>query len=94
MPTVEQHGYSDNKEQLLRRLRRAEGQVRGVARMVEEDRYCIDVLTQISALQAALDRVALGLMNDHIHHCLVKGDAEERAGRADELAAAIGRLMR
>jgi CsoR family transcriptional regulator, copper-sensing transcriptional repressor len=64
-------GYTATKEQLRDRLARIEGQVRGVARMVEEDRYCIDVLTQISAIQAALDRVGLGLLDDHARHCLV-----------------------
>jgi CsoR family transcriptional regulator, copper-sensing transcriptional repressor len=94
MDTSNDHGYNANKEQLLKRLRRAEGQVRGVAKMVEDDRYCIDILTQIAALQAALDKVALGLMDDHIQHCLVKGSSTERAERADELVATIGRLMR
>lgn len=88
------HGYSAHKEQLLKRLRRAEGQVRGVAKMVEDDRYCIDVLTQISALQAALDKVALGLMEDHVQHCMVKGSEADRAERAEELVATIGRLLR
>lgn len=91
---AEHHGYAPNKEQLLKRLRRAEGQVRGIAKMVEEDRYCIDVLTQISALQAAIDKVALGLMDDHVRHCMVKGTEGERAGRADELMETIGRLLR
>ena len=62
--------------------------------MVEEDRYCIDVLTQISALQAALDKVALGVLGDHVSHCLVHGTEQERAARADELMGAIGRLVR
>jgi DNA-binding FrmR family transcriptional regulator len=93
-PATIGHAYSANREQLLRRLRRAEGQVRGVAKMVEDDRYCIDVLTQISALQAALDKVALGVLGDHVHHCMVHGAEEERAARADELMAAIGRRLR
>ncbi|MCW2924760.1 MAG: hypothetical protein JWM98_2164 [Thermoleophilia bacterium] len=88
------HGYAAHKEQLLKRLRRAEGQVRGVAKMVEEDRYCIDVLTQISALRAALDKVALGLVEDHVRHCMVKGNEQDRLGRADELVQSIGRLVR
>jgi CsoR family transcriptional regulator, copper-sensing transcriptional repressor len=87
-------GYTASKEQLLKRLRRIEGQVRGVERMVEEDRYCIDVLTQISAVQAALDKVALGLMDDHARHCVLEGPAEERRDRTDELMGAVGRLMR
>ena len=88
------HGYAANRDQLLKRLRRAEGQVRGIARMVEEDRYCIDVLTQVSALQAALDKVALGVLEDHVSHCLVHGTEQERADRADELIGAIGRFLR
>jgi DNA-binding FrmR family transcriptional regulator len=85
-------GYTASKEQLTKRLARIEGQVRGVSRMVEEDRYCIDVLTQISAVQAALDKVALGLLDGHTRHCMIGGAAEEAS--ADELMAAVGRLMR
>ncbi|HEY5144729.1 MAG TPA: metal-sensitive transcriptional regulator [Solirubrobacteraceae bacterium] len=93
--TTPARGYSATKDQLLSRLRRIEGQVRGVERMVEDERYCIDVLTQISALQAALDKVALGLMDDHAHHCVTGArTAAERAERTDELMAAVGRLMR
>jgi DNA-binding FrmR family transcriptional regulator len=88
-------GYTATKDQLQARLRRIEGQVRGIEKMVDEDRYCIDVLTQISAIQAALDKVALGLLDDHARHCMKMG-AEE--GRGDEMAtemlAAVGRLMR
>ena len=87
-------GYTATKDQLLRRLRRVEGQVRGVERMVEEDRYCIDVLTQISAAQAALDKVALGLMDDHARHCVLEGPDRERRERTEELMGAVGRLMR
>ena len=87
-------GYSATKQQLQRRLRRVEGQVRGVARMVEEDRYCIDVLTQISAIQAALDKVALGLLDDHVHHCVMEAEGSTREVRTDELMGAVGRLMR
>ena len=73
-----ERGYSASKDQLLARLRRIEGQVRGIERMVVDDRYCIDVLTQISAVQAALDKVALGLMDDHVQHCVISatGDAK------------------
>ena len=82
------------KAPCLKRLKRIEGQVRGLARMVEQDRYCIDVLTQISAVQAALDKVALGLLDDHAHHCVV-GAAKSKQGEAtDELMGAVGRLMR
>ena len=87
-------GYSASKGQLLTRLRRIEGQVRGVAGMVQDDRYCIDVLTQIGAIQAALDKVALGLLDDHAHHCVMGAAEEERAARTEELMAAVGRLMR
>jgi DNA-binding FrmR family transcriptional regulator len=82
-------GYSATKPQLLTRLRRIEGQVRGVERMVEDDRWCVDVVTQIGAIQAALDKVALGLLDDHARHCL-DGDAE----RTEELMGAVGRLLR
>ena len=87
-------GYSASKDQLLTRLRRIEGQVGGIQRMVEADRYCIDVLTQISAAQAALDKVALGLLDDHAHHCVVGADRSERDAKTEELMAAVGRLMR
>jgi CsoR family transcriptional regulator, copper-sensing transcriptional repressor len=89
---AETRGYTASKPALLNRLRRIEGQVRGVQRMVEDDRYCIDVLTQISAIQAALDKVALELLDDHAHHCVMgAGDAAEKT---DELMAAVARLMR
>jgi DNA-binding FrmR family transcriptional regulator len=90
-----QHGYYDNKEQVLKRLKRAEGQVRGVARMVEEDKYCIDVMTQINAAQAALDKVALELLRDHAKHCLTDKNltADGSQEKADELVDAIGRMI-
>ena len=87
-------GYSATKDQLLNRLRRVEGQVRGVQNMVEDDRYCIDVLTQISAVQAALDKVALGLMDDHARHCVIDGPADLKEERTEELMSAVARLMR
>ena len=87
--------YAVDKAKLLARLRRIEGQVRGIGGMVEDDRYCFDVLTQISAFQAALDKVGLGLLDGHARHCMHEGAAE---GRADEMAtemmAAVGRLMK
>ena len=89
-------GYSASKDQLLKRLNRIEGQVRGVAAMVEEDRYCIEVLTQIGAVQAALDKTALGLLDGHTRHCLAghgEGPATPEA-QADELMGAVGRLLR
>jgi DNA-binding FrmR family transcriptional regulator len=87
-------GYTASKEQLLRRLARIEGQVGGVARMVADDRYCIDVLTQISAVQAALDKVALGLLDDHAQHCVLGAADGDRAAKTDELMASVGRLVR
>jgi DNA-binding FrmR family transcriptional regulator len=92
--TVTSRGYSATKEQLQKRLRRIEGQVRGIERMIDEDRYCIDVLTQISAVQAALDKVALGLLDDHARHCVMGADDDEQAEKTDELMAAVARLMR
>jgi DNA-binding FrmR family transcriptional regulator len=94
MPT-ETRGYSATKDQLRQRLTRIEGQVRGIQRMVDDDRYCIDVLTQISAVQAALDKVALGLLDDHAQKCVIGAkDAELQAERTEELMGAVGRLMR
>ena len=88
-------GYTTTKEQLVSRLRRIEGQVRGLERMVEEDRYCIDIVTQISAAQAALDKVALGLLDQHARHCVVDGHAEGGPEElTDELMGAVARLMR
>ena len=89
-------GYTASKQQLLNRLARVEGQVRGVARMVEEDRYCIDVLTQIAAAQAALEKIALGLVDGHVRVCMCDGggapsDPDERV---DELMGAVGRLVK
>ena len=88
-------GYTATKEQLRDRLARIEGQVRGVARMVEEDRYCVDVLTQISAIQAALDRVGLGLLDDHARHCLVGhgGGPADPDEQVRELMGAVGRML-
>jgi DNA-binding FrmR family transcriptional regulator len=91
---AEKRGYSATKDQLLRRLRRIEGQVRGVARMVDEERYCIDVLTQIAAIEAALDKVALGLLDDHARHCVIGAEADTQRERTEELMGAVGRLMR
>lgn len=87
-------GYIDAKEDLLGRLRRIEGQVRGIEGMVEEERYCIDVLTQISAAQAALDKVALELLNDHTKACVLDARPSERSARTEELMAAVTRFMR
>lgn len=89
------YGYHDKKEPLLKRLKRAEGQIRGIARMIEEDKYCIDILTQISAAEAALDKVALELLREHSKHCLSDNSmtVEDRQLKADELVNAVGRLL-
>jgi len=87
-------GYTATKAQLSERLLRIEGQVRGIQRMVDDDRYCIDVLTQISAIQAALDKVALGLLDDHAQHCVIGAGKDDQAEKTQELMAAVGRLMR
>jgi DNA-binding FrmR family transcriptional regulator len=89
-------GYTASKEQLLRRLSRVEGQVRGVAGMVEEDRYCIDVLTQISAARAALEQISLGLLDGHARHCMLgEGEAPDNPDeQVQELMGAVGRLVR
>jgi CsoR family transcriptional regulator, copper-sensing transcriptional repressor len=94
MPEVTR-GYTADKGALLKRLARIEGQVRGIARMVDDDRYCIDVLTQISAIQAALDKVALGLLDGHARHCLMGGHGgpTEPDEQVSELMGAVGRLL-
>jgi CsoR family transcriptional regulator, copper-sensing transcriptional repressor len=92
--TTEAPGYSAEKEALRKRLARIEGQVRGIAKMVEDDRYCIDVLIQISAVQKAIDAVALGLLDDHVRHCVVGATGDARVERLDELMAAVGRLVK
>ena len=86
--------HGEAKTQVTKRLQRIEGQVRGLSRMVEEDRYCIDVVTQITAIQAALDKVALGLLDEHARHCVMGAEGDLRADRTDEMMAAVGRLMR
>lgn len=88
-------GYTATKDQLLQRLARIEGQVRGISRMVEDDRYCTDVLSQINAARAALDKVALGLLDGHTRHCLLGGgggptDPDEQVS---ELMTAVGRML-
>jgi len=88
-------GYTATKDQLLDRLARIEGQVGGVARMVQEDRYCIDVVTQINAARAALDKVALGLLDGHVRHCLIGGHGgpSDPDDQTEELMGAVGRLL-
>lgn len=90
-------GYEGNKADVLARLRRIEGQVRGIAQMVEDDRYCIDVLTQVSAATKGLQRVAVGMFDDHLRHCVAHAVAEggeEADAKLDEATAAVGRLMK
>ena len=88
-------GYTATKGQLLARLKRIEGQIRGIESMVQEDRYCIDVLTQISAIQAALDKVALGLLDTHAANCVLGAQGDEaKAEKTEEMMAAVGRLLR
>ena len=90
-------GYDVNKEDLLKRLRRVEGQVRGVAQMVEDDRYCIDVLTQVSAITKAMHSVAIALFDDHLHHCVADAVAvggREADQKLSEATAAVERLLK
>lgn len=97
-----EHAYTVDKDALLRRLSRIEGQIRGIARMVDDEKYCIDILTQISAVNAALHKVSLGLVEGHIAHCVVGAahDAQETGNpeivteKVREASAAIGRLLR
>ena len=94
---VAAHGYSSNKENYAKRLRRIEGQVRGISKMIDEDKYCIDVLTQISAVNSALQSVALGLLDEHLGHCVSHAVAEggvEADKKLAEASAAIARLVR
>ena len=89
------YGYTHSKDAIIKRLNRAEGQVRGVSRMVNEDAYCIDILTQISAAQSALDKIALELLREHAKHCL-GNDADlpvHSKDKADELVDAISRML-
>ncbi len=91
------HGYLHDREAFLKRLRRIEGQARGLQRMVEEEKYCIDVLTQVAAMTSALEAFSLGLLAEHLHHCVVDaaraGDDEARE-KVDEAVAAIARLVK
>jgi CsoR family transcriptional regulator, copper-sensing transcriptional repressor len=94
---VAQPGYIDDKDAILRRLRKVEGQVRGLQRMVEEDRYCIEILEQVSAATKALQAVALQLLDEHLAHCVsdaVRQGGDEAAEKLSEASAAIGRLVR
>lgn len=93
--TQQDPGYIDNKEKVRNRLRRISGQIGGIERMVEEERYCIDILTQISAAQAAIDKVALALLDEHTRHCVVGAEtAEAREEKTEEMMEAVGRLLK
>lgn len=96
-PSAAEHGYINDKDRYLARLKRIEGQARGIHRMVEEETYCIDILTQINALTSALENVALGLLDDHLKHCVV--DAAQSGGaesdeKIEEASQAIARLVK
>jgi CsoR family transcriptional regulator, copper-sensing transcriptional repressor len=91
------HGYAPNKDKYLTRLRRIEGQVRGLQKMVDEDKYCIDILTQVSAVTSALQSVALGLLEDHLGHCVAEATAEGgdvATEKVREASEAIARLVK
>jgi DNA-binding FrmR family transcriptional regulator len=91
------HGYSSRKDDYAKRLRRIEGQVRGIAKMIEDDKYCIDILTQISAANSALQSVALGLLEEHLSHCVsnaIADGGDEADAKLAEASAAIARLVR
>jgi DNA-binding FrmR family transcriptional regulator len=98
MSDTHTHGYASEKDALVKRLHRIEGQVRGVERMVEEDRYCIDILTQIAAVTTALDSLAFQILDGHVNHCvagaLASGDPEAAAEKSRELLAAVQRFAR
>ncbi|ETA66591.1 metal-sensitive transcriptional regulator [Haloechinothrix halophila] len=90
-------GYTHDKDRYLKRLRRIEGQVRGIARMIDEDEYCIDVLTQVSAVTKALQAVSLGLLDEHLQHCVAEALADggdEAEAKVKEASEAIARLVR
>jgi DNA-binding FrmR family transcriptional regulator len=91
------HGYTPSRDEYLKRLRRIEGQVRGLTKMVEDDKYCIDILTQVSAATKALQSVALGLLDDHLAHCVTEAAAEGgevAAAKVREASDAIARLVK
>lgn len=95
MATTQNPGYIENKEKVKNRLRRISGQIGGIERMVEGERYCIDVLTQISAVQAALDKVSLALLDEHTRHCVVGAESPEaREEKTEEMMEAVGRLLK
>ncbi len=94
---MHQHGYITDKDKYLNRLKRIEGQARGISKMVDEEKYCIDILTQISALTSALQAVAIGLLDDHLKHCVVDAarmGSDDADAKINEATAAISRLVR
>jgi DNA-binding FrmR family transcriptional regulator len=95
---MKEHGYAKDKEGLVKRLHRIEGQVRGIERMVEDDRYCIDILTQIAAVNTALEAVALKILDEHVRHCvagaLTSGDEADATEKTEELLQAVQRFAR
>jgi DNA-binding FrmR family transcriptional regulator len=97
-PAAHTHGYVADKDKLVKRLHRIEGQVRGIERMVEDDRYCIDVITQISAVTTALESLAFQILDDHVNHCvagaLASGDPAEAEIKSQELLEAVHRFTR
>jgi DNA-binding FrmR family transcriptional regulator len=96
--TTNAYGYSKDKDQLIKRLHRIEGQVRGVEKMIEDDRYCIDILTQIAAANTALESLALKVLDEHVRHCvaraLASGDQAEAQTKTEELLEAVQRFAR
>ena len=93
-PSPAGHGYLSSKDAYLKRLRRIEGQVGGLSRMVADERYCIDILTQISAIRSALDRVAIAVLDDHARHCVVAASEGKRDERTTEMMDAVARLLK
>ncbi len=96
-PIEQPHGYITDKDGYLKRMRRIEGQARGISKMIDDEKYCIDILTQVSALTSALEVVALGLLDDHLKHCVLdaaKLGGDEAAAKIKEASDAIGRLVR
>jgi CsoR family transcriptional regulator, copper-sensing transcriptional repressor len=96
--TKNTHGYTKDKDALVKRLHRIEGQVRGIERMVEDDRYCIDILTQIAAVNTALEAVAFKMLDEHVRHCVAgalnSGDADDAHKKTEELLEAVQRFAR
>jgi DNA-binding FrmR family transcriptional regulator len=98
MTEASEYGYAPHKDQLLKRLARIEGQVRGIAKMVEDDRYCVDILTQLGAVDTALEAVGLKVLEEHVQHCvagaLASGDAAQAEAKAAELLGAVQRFAK